>query len=81
MIRKQKYIQHIMKENLSRVVERFIRTLKNKSQKQMTSILKNVYIAKLDKIVNKYSNTYHITIKLKPPDVTDNTRIDSAKKH
>ena len=31
MIRKQKYIQHIMKENLSQVVERFIRTLKNKS--------------------------------------------------
>ena len=47
----------------------------------MTSISKNVYIAKLDKIVNKYSNTYHIKIKLKPADVKDNTRIDSTKKY
>ena len=37
--------------------ERFIRTLKNKIYKYMTSISKNVYIDKLDDIVNKYSNT------------------------
>ena len=35
----------------------------------MTSILKNVYIDKLDEIVNKYNNTYHKTIKMKPVDV------------
>ena len=40
-------------------VERFIRTLKNKVYKYMTSILKNVFIDKLDVIINKYNNTYH----------------------
>ena len=30
----------------------------------MTSISKNVYIDKLDNIVNKYNNTYHSTIKI-----------------
>ena len=32
----------------------------------MTSISKNVYIDKLDDIVNEYNNTYHRTIKMKP---------------
>ena len=45
------------------VAERFIRTLKNKIYKYMTSIAKNVYIDKLDDIVNEYNNTYHRTIK------------------
>ena len=35
----------------------------------MTSISKNVYIDKLGDIVNKYNNTYHSTIKMKPTDV------------
>ena len=30
----------------------------------MTSISKNVYIGKLDNIVNRYNNTYHNTIKM-----------------
>ena len=42
----------------------------------MTSIQKNVHINKLDDIVNKYSNTNHRTIKIKPFDVKDNTYID-----
>ena len=42
----------------------------------MTSIPKNVYIDKLDDIVNEYNNTYHRTIKMKPIDVKDNTYID-----
>ena len=49
--------------------ERFIRTLKNKIHKHMTSISKRVYIDKLDDIVNKYYNSYHSTIKMKPVDV------------
>ena len=61
------------------VAERFIRTLKNKFYKYMTSISKNVYIDRLDDIVNKYNNTYHITIKMKPVDVKLNTYIDSSK--
>ena len=51
------------------VTERFIRTLKNKIYKYMTSISKNMYINKLDDIVNKYNNTYHIKIKMYPADV------------
>ena len=35
----------------------------------MTSISKNVYINKLDDIVNKYNNIYHSTIKMKPVDL------------
>ena len=39
-------------EGTSVVAERFIRTIKNKIYKHMTSISKNVYIDKLDDIVN-----------------------------
>ena len=45
----------------------------------MTSVSKNVHIDKLDDIVNKYNNTYHDTIKMKPVDVQSNTYIDSSK--
>ena len=45
----------------------------------MTSVSKNVYIDKLDDIVNKYNNTYHSTIKMKTVDVKSNTYIDSSK--
>ena len=45
----------------------------------MTSILKNVYVDKLDHIVNKYNNTYHSTITMKPVDVKPNTCVSSNK--
>ena len=45
------------------VVERFIETLKNKIYKYMTSISKDVYIDKLNDIVNKCNNKYHSTMK------------------
>ena len=45
----------------------------------MTSISKNVYIDKLNDIVNEYNNTYHRTIKMKPVDVKNNTYIDFKK--
>ena len=41
--------------------------------------IRNVYIDKLDGIVNEQNSTYHITIKTKPIDVKDNTYIDSSK--
>ena len=66
-------------EGKSVVAERFIRTLKGKIYKYMTSISKNVYIDKLDDIVDKYNNTYHTTIKMKPIDVKDNTYINTSK--
>ena len=48
------------------VAERFIRSMRNKIYKHMTSISKNVYIDKLDDIVNEYNNTKHRTTKMKP---------------
>ena len=69
----------IHNEGKSVVAERFIKTLKNKVYKYMTSISKNVYIDKLDDIVDEYNNTYHKTIKMKPIDVKGNTYIDFEK--
>ena len=45
----------------------------------MTSLSKNVFIDKLDDIVNKYNNTHHKTIKMKPVDVKSSIYIDSNK--
>ena len=39
----------------------------------MTAISKNVYFDVLDGIVNKYNNTVHRFIKIKPIDVTDDS--------
>ena len=69
------YLVH--NEGISVVAERFNRTLKNKIYKYMTAISKNVYINKLDDIVNEYNNTYHRTIKMKA--VKDNTFTDFEK--
>ena len=71
-----------MRENLwkSVIAERFIGTSKNKIYKQMTSVSKNVYIDKLDEIVDRYNNTYHNTIKMKPVDVKSSVYIDSSTK-
>ena len=60
-------------EGKSVLAERFIRTLKNKTFKHMTTISKNIYFDVLDDIVNKYNNTVHRTIKMKPIDVTDDS--------
>ena len=67
-------------EGKSVVAERFIRTLKIKIYKYMTSISKNVYIDKLDNLVDEYNNTYHTATKMKPTDVKDNTCINTSKK-
>ena len=45
----------------------------------MNSISKNVYIDKLDDIVNEYNSNTYRTIKMKPIDVKDNTYIDIDK--
>ena len=59
--------------------KRFIRTLKNKIYKYMTSISRNVYIDKLNATVNEYNNTYHRTIKMKPVYVKDDPYINVGK--
>ena len=60
-------------EGKSVVAERFIKTLKNKIYKHMTTIGKNVYFNDLDDIVKKYNNTVHSSIKMKPKNVTDDS--------
>ena len=62
-------------EGKSVVAERFIRTLKKKLYKRMTANGKNVYYDVLDDVVNKYNNTKHSTIKMKPIDVKNNKRV------
>ena len=67
-------------EGKSVFAERFIRTLKNKIYKCMTSISKNVYIDKVDDIVEKCNNTYHKSIKMKAVDIKDNHILVSKRK-
>ena len=55
------------------VGERFIRTLKNKIFKHMTTIPNNVSFDVLDDIVDKYNNTVHRTIKMKAIDITSDS--------
>ena len=59
-------------EGKSVVAGRFIRTLKNKVYKHVTAVSKNMYIDKLDDIVNEHNNAYHRTINMKPIDVKGN---------
>ena len=63
------------------VAERITRILKNKIYKYMTLISKNVYIDKLDEIVNKYNNKYQIIIKIKFVRVKSRTNIDFNKEN
>ena len=53
--------------------------LKNKIFKHMAAILKNVYFDMLDDIVNKYNNTVHRTIKMRPINVTDDSHAEYNK--
>ena len=53
------------------VADIFIKTFKKRIFKHMTAISKNVYVDVLNDIVNRYNNTVHKTIKMKPIDVTD----------
>ena len=61
-----------MKENLL-LLKDSIGCWKQKIFKYMTAISVNVYFDVLDDIVNKYNNTVHRTIKMKPIDVTDDS--------
>ena len=69
----------IHKEGKSVAAEKFIRTLNNKIYKYMIWITKNLYVYKLDDIVNKYNNTYR-TIKTKPVDIKPSMYIDFNKR-
>ena len=62
----------IYNEGKSVVGERSNRTLKNKIFKHVTAIQQNTSFDVLDDTVDKYNNTVHRTIKIKPIEVTDN---------
>ena len=66
-------------EGKSDIAERFIKTQKNKIFKHMTAFSKNVYFDMLDDIVNKYNNTVHKTIKMKPIEVTSDSYVEYNK--
>ena len=66
-------------EGESVIIERFIGTLTVKYCKYTSSVSKDVFIDKLDDIVNKYNNTYPSTITMKPNDLKSNKYIDSIK--
>ena len=61
------------------VAEKFIRNLKNKIFKHMSAFSKNVYFDVLDDIVNKYNNTVHRSIKMKPIDISDDYYVESSE--
>ena len=68
MARKKNDIEMYSTHNEKKSVDagRYIRTLKSKIYKYMTSISKNVSINTLADIVNNYNNTYHSKVKMKP---------------
>ena len=66
-------------EGNSVIAEIFIRTLKNKIYKYVTSVSKKMHVDQLDDTVNKYNNTCHNTIKMKLVDVKSSTYTDSNK--
>ena len=61
------------------VAERLIRTLKNKIFEHMNTNSNNVSIDVLNDIVNKYNNTVHRTIKMKPIDVTGDSYVEYSE--
>ena len=66
-------------EGKSVVAEKFIRTLKNKIYKHVTIVGKNVHFNVLDDIVDKYNNSFHISLKMKPKDVTDDSFVEYSE--
>ena len=67
-------------EGKSVVAERFIWTLKIKIFKRMTAVSKNAYFDALDDIANKYNNTVHRSIKMKPSHVTSGSYTEQNEK-
>ena len=66
-------------EGKSVIAKKFIKTLKFKIYKYMTSMSRNVDIHKLDDIVNKYNDKCHRAIKMKPNYIKSNAHTNSSK--
>ena len=68
------YLTHTTRnKGKSVVAERFIKTFKTKIYKYMMVFSKNVNLNNLDGLLDKYNNTYHKKIKMKPADVKIDT--------
>ena len=66
-------------EERSVVAARFTRTLKSQIYKHMTAVSKSLYFDVLNDIVDKYSNTFQVTIKMKPIDVQSDAYLQLIK--
>ena len=73
-------MQSTHNDEKSVVTEKFIRILKNKTCKYLTSISKKMHIEKIDDVVDKYNNTYLIAIEMKSVDAKLSTYIESLVK-
>ena len=66
-------------EEKSVVAVRFTRTLKSQIYKHMTAVSKSLYFDVLNDIVDKYNNTFQVTIKMKPIDVQSDAYLQLIK--
>ena len=66
-------------EEKSVIAVRFTRTLKSQIYKHMTAVSKSLYFDVLNDIVDKYNNTFQITIKIKPIDVQSDAYLQYNK--
>ena len=62
---------HTENEEKSSVVERWNRTIKNRTWKMFTANNNTVYWDKLDKLVDDYNNTKHSSIKMTPNEASE----------
>ena len=63
-------VYHTQNEEKSSVVERWIRTMKNKMWKMFSANNNTVYWDKLDKLVDDYNNRKHSSIKMSPTEAS-----------
>ena len=64
-------------EGKSVIAERFIKTLKK--TKNITAVSKYIYFDVLHDIVNKYNNTVHRTIEMKPINITSDSYVEYSE--
>ena len=72
-------LYHTYSDKKASIVERVQRTLRSRLGRLYTQRDNNIWIDKLDDIVDSYNNSYHRSIKMKPANVTDE-HIDRIRK-
>ncbi len=64
-------LYHTYSDKKASIVERVQRTLRGRLGRLYTQRNNNVWVDKIDEIVDSYNNSYHRSIKMKPVNVTD----------